>query len=69
MRYMPDRVRATPDGAFEAGHWTETWMERGDRTALTGPYYALWRREPSGWRIVAEVFLPTGCAGITYCAH
>jgi ketosteroid isomerase-like protein len=45
--------------AAEAGHWIGRWTHGEVR----GRYLARWRREPDGWRIVAELFIPLGRSG------
>lgn len=52
----PDRIEVEGTTAAESGKWTGRWTH-GD---VRGTYLARWRREPAGWRIVAELFIPLG---------
>ena len=45
--------------AAEAGHWIGRWTQQ----EIFGRYLARWHREPDGWRIVAELFVPLGRPG------
>jgi ketosteroid isomerase-like protein len=58
VTYVRDPVSIDVDGATaaEAGRWTGRW-KHGE---VLGKYLARWRREPDGWRIVAELFIPLG---------
>ena len=58
VTYIRDPVSIEVDGATaaEAGRWTGRW-KHGE---VRGTYLARWRREPAGWRIVAELFIPLG---------
>ena len=65
--------RATPcerpscNTATESGTWSETWLEGGEPTTVSGTYYAIWRRDSAGWRIRSEVFATARCRGRRYC--
>lgn len=65
--------RATPcerpncNTATESGTWSETWLEEGEPTTVSGTYYAIWRRDAAGWRIRTEVFATARCRGRRYC--
>jgi ketosteroid isomerase-like protein len=58
VTYIRDPVSIDVDGttAAEAGRWTGRWKHQEVR----GSYLARWRREPAGWCIVAELFIPLG---------
>ena len=65
--------RATPcerpncNTATESGTWSETWLEEGEPTSVSGTYYAIWRRDAAVWRIRSEVFATVRCRGRRYC--
>lgn len=53
--------------AGENGHWTGKWSGPAGITRVGGIYFAKWRREEGVWRILAETFVQTSCAGTPYC--
>jgi ketosteroid isomerase-like protein len=53
--------------ATESGTWSETWLEQDEPTTVSGTYYAIWRRDPAGWRIRSEMFATSRCRGRRYC--
>ena len=53
--------------ATEYGSWTESWLQEGEPTEISGTYYAIWRRNERGWQIRSEVFATTRCRGTRYC--
>jgi len=53
--------------AGENGRWTGRWTGPDGVTRVGGIYFAKWRRENGEWRILAETFVQTSCAGTTYC--
>lgn len=55
--------------AAERGDWTGRWTEPDGVVDIAGTYLAQWRRVDGTWRIQAEVFVPTRCAGSAYCAN
>jgi ketosteroid isomerase-like protein len=55
----PALIDVDGETAAEAGHWIGRWTH-GE---ILGRYLARWRREPDGWRIVAELFIPLGRSG------
>lgn len=56
--------------ASERGAWTGRWTEPDGVVEIAGTYLAQWRKTSDGWRIQAELFVPTQCAGSAYCrAH
>jgi ketosteroid isomerase-like protein len=50
----PISIAVNGSTAAETGNWTGQWRHREAR----GTYLARWSREPAGWRIVAELFVP-----------
>lgn len=52
----PDSIDVDGTTAAEAGTWIGRWKDR----EVQGTYLARWNREPAGWRIVAELFIPLG---------
>jgi ketosteroid isomerase-like protein len=52
----PLSIAVNGSTAAETGDWTGQWRRREVR----GTYLARWSREPAGWRIVAELFIPLG---------
>ncbi len=55
--------------ASERGEWTGRWTEPDGVVQIGGTYLAQWRKVDGTWRIQAELFVPTHCAGsATYCA-
>lgn len=73
LRLVYTIERATPcerpncNTATESGTWSETWLEEGEPTSVSGTYYAIWRRDAAGWRIRSEVFATVRCLGRRYC--
>ena len=71
--YTPERVascaRAGCDVATEYGRWRETWREAGERTEVSGTYYAIWRRHGGRWQLRGEAFATQECRGERYCAR
>jgi ketosteroid isomerase-like protein len=56
--------------ASERGSWTGRWTEPDGVVEIAGTYLAQWRKTGDGWRIQAELFVPTRCTGSAYCrAH
>ena len=56
--------------AAERGTWTGRWTEPDGVVEIAGTYLAQWRNTNDGWRIQAELFVPTSCRGSSYCrAH
>ena len=54
--------------ASERGTWTGRWTEPDGVVEIAGTYLAQWRQTGDGWRIQAELFVPTSCRGSRYCA-
>jgi ketosteroid isomerase-like protein len=54
--------------AAERGTWTGRWTEPDGTVQIGGTYLAQWRKTDSGWRLQAELFVPTACTGSRYCA-
>lgn len=54
--------------ASERGEWTGRWTESDGIVQVGGTYLAQWRKVDGAWRIQAELFVPTHCAGSQYCA-
>jgi hypothetical protein len=52
----PLSIAVNGSTAAETGNWIGQWRRREVR----GTYMARWSREPAGWRIVAELFVPLG---------
>ena len=77
FRDRPDVVYVrTPDSvevfeawevASERGNWTGQWTQSDGVTRIGGTYLAQWRRVNGEWLIQAELFVPTSCAGSSYC--
>jgi len=73
FRLVYTTERATPcerpncNSATESGVWSETWLEEGEPTTVSGTYYAIWRRDSAGWRIRSEMFATARCIGRRYC--
>jgi ketosteroid isomerase-like protein len=61
VTFVRDAGTIEVDGvtAAEAGRWTGRWKH----SEIRGTYLARWRREPAGWRIVAELFIPLERSG------
>jgi uncharacterized protein (TIGR02246 family) len=53
--------------ASERGEWTARWTEPDGIVDTAGTYMAQWRRVEGRWLIRAELYVPTRCAGSTYC--
>ena len=53
--------------ASERGEWTGRWTEPDGALEIGGTYLAQWRKVDGQWLIQAEVFVPTQCAGASYC--
>jgi ketosteroid isomerase-like protein len=53
--------------ASERGAWTGRWTEPDGVVEIAGTYLAQWRKTGDGWRIQAELFVPTSCTGSAYC--
>jgi ketosteroid isomerase-like protein len=62
VTYIREPISIDVDGttAAEAGRWTGRWKH----AEVRGTYLARWRREPAGWCIVAELFIPLGRSGV-----
>jgi ketosteroid isomerase-like protein len=54
--------------AAERGTWTGRWTEPDGVVQIAGTYLAQWRKVEGGWRLQAELFVPTSCRGSRYCA-
>ena len=71
LTYRPEQVtmcqRENCQMATEYGAWTETWLEDGEPTEVSGTYYAIWRQHGEAWQIQREVFATTQCRGRRYC--
>ena len=71
LTYRSERVsaceRPTCEMATEYGTWSETWLETGEPTEVSGTYYAIWRRHRDLWQIQSEIFATTQCRGRRYC--
>jgi ketosteroid isomerase-like protein len=73
FRLVYTTERATPcdrrdcNTATESGTWSETWLEEGEPTTVSGTYYAIWRRDGAVWRIRSESFATLRCRGRRYC--
>ena len=67
LTYHPRRVdmcqRQNCRMATEYGAWTETWLEDGEPTEVSGTYFAIWRQHVTAWQIQREVFATTRCSG------
>lgn len=61
----PECVEASPlvDFAFERGHWRGTPAAGGSDDFVGGRYTAKWALQDGTWRLDAELFLTTDCAG------
>ena len=55
--------------ASERGNWTAQWTEPDGTVDTAGTYMAQWRRVDGTWLIQAELYVPTRCAGSTYCTQ
>ena len=55
--------------ASERGNWTARWTEPDGTVDTAGTYMAQWRRIDGVWLIQAELYVPTRCAGSTYCSQ
>ena len=55
--------------ALEAGEWVGTWTDPDGAVRVSGRYMAQWLRGAAGWRIQAELYVPTACEGGAYCAR
>ncbi len=55
--------------ASERGEWTARWTEPDGIVDMAGTYMAQWRRVDGRWLIQAEVYVPTRCAGSSYCSR
>jgi ketosteroid isomerase-like protein len=53
--------------ASERGEWTGRWTEPDGALEIGGTYQAQWRKVDGRWKIQAELFVPTRCAGSKYC--
>ena len=53
--------------ASERGRWTGQWTQSDGVTRISGTYLAQWRKVNGEWLIQAELFVPTECAGSSYC--
>jgi len=53
--------------AAESGQWSGEWRLQGETTRIGGLYFAKWQKEDGVWRILAETFVQTSCAGSRYC--
>jgi ketosteroid isomerase-like protein len=60
-------VFAAWDVAAERGRWTGQWTQADGVTRISGTYLAQWRKVKGEWLIQAELFVPTGCVGSSYC--
>jgi ketosteroid isomerase-like protein len=73
LTYQSERVSVCerPDCgmATEYGTWSETWLETGEPTEVSGTYYAIWRLHRGRWQIHSETFATTRCRGRRYCAR
>ncbi len=71
LTYRPQQVdmcqRQNCRMATEYGAWTETWLEDGEPTEVSGTYFAIWRQHGAAWQIQREVFATTRCSGRRYC--
>jgi ketosteroid isomerase-like protein len=52
----PLSIVVNGSAAAETGSWTGQWRRREVR----GTYMARWSRQPAGWQIIAELFIPLG---------
>ena len=55
--------------ASERGNWTARWTEPDGVVDMAGTYLAQWRRIDGVWLIQAEIYVPTRCAGSSYCSQ
>ena len=53
--------------ASERGEWTGKWTEPDGLLEIGGTYQAQWRKIDGQWRVQAELYVPTRCAGAKYC--
>ena len=69
--YRPEQVtmcqRRDCQTATEYGTWTESWLEDGEPTEVSGTFYAIWRKHGDVWQIQREAFVTTQCSGKRYC--
>ncbi len=66
---QPSAVDVNPQWAVasERGEWTGRWTEPDGAMEIGGTYLVQWRRVDGRWLIQAELYVPTHCAGSTYC--
>jgi ketosteroid isomerase-like protein len=79
FRTRPDVVyRRTPEAirvfapwlmASEYGTWTGSWTEADGKVALSGRYFAKWRKVDEEWLIESETYVPETCTGGAYCTR
>jgi len=70
-RRIPGEVRVFAPWlmASEHGRWTGSWTEAGGTIALTGSYFAKWRKIDGAWLVESETYVPETCTGGAYCTQ
>lgn len=53
--------------ASERGTWTGQWTQPDGVTRIGGTYQAQWRKVGGEWLLQGELFVPTHCAGSSWC--
>ena len=67
----PARITVQPawNTATEEGEWTGSWTNPDGRVTVQGTYVAHWRQVNGAWKLSAELFGLTKCAGGAYCGR
>ena len=65
----PSEIELMPawDVASERGTWTGQWTQPDGVTRIGGTYQAQWRKVNGEWLLQGELFVPTHCAGSSWC--
>ena len=65
----PSEIELMPSWnvASERGTWTGQWTQSDGVTKIGGTYQAQWRKVNGAWLLQGELFVPTHCAGSSYC--
>ena len=53
--------------AGELGTWTGRWSSIDGNVRVGGSYFAKWNKVSGQWKLLAETFVQTTCAGTSYC--
>ena len=53
--------------AGELGSWTGRWSSTDGNVRVGGSYFAKWNKVSGQWKLLAETFVQTTCAGTSYC--